>query len=164
MEDALVGYRHARVVLQFPFLQLHQAATDLHDVVPRPFVHLWVSVSDIVEDVQGKRPIPSSNLVNDEVFVREILEEVFGHNALCNTLPVPWLHARYQNGCHRLSKPRRTLNISAGVCHNCFPGPGSSFPYETYRFATSSWNSTESRSVPKSICFGEVTMVARFEK
>jgi len=51
MEDTLVGYRYARVVLQFPLLQPRQAAAYLHDVVPCPFVHLWVGVSDIVEDV-----------------------------------------------------------------------------------------------------------------
>ena len=65
------------MVLQFAFLQLRQAAADLHDVVPRPFVHLWVSVSDVVKNVQGKRSVPGSNFVDDEVFVRQILADVF---------------------------------------------------------------------------------------
>ena len=92
VEDTLVSYCHAWVVLQFPLLQLCQAAANFHDVVPHPFVHLWVSVSNVVEDVQGKGSVTGSNLVNDEVFVREVLEEIFSYDASCNTLPVPWLH------------------------------------------------------------------------
>jgi hypothetical protein len=80
------------VVLQFTLLQLGQAAADFNDVVPHSFVCLRVTVSDIVEDVQGKGSVPGSDLVNDEVFVREVLEEIFGYDALGNTLPVPWLH------------------------------------------------------------------------
>ena len=92
VEDTLVRYCHARVVFQFPLLQLCQAAANFHDVVSHPFVHLWVSVSNVVEDVQGKGSVPSPNLVNDEVFVREVFEEIFKHDALRNTLPVPRLH------------------------------------------------------------------------
>jgi len=93
------------MVLQFPSLQLRQTVANFHDVVPGPFIHLWVSVSDVVENVQGERSVPSSNLVNNEVFVREVLEEVFGYDAPRNTLPVPWLHIRYKNACHRSSEP-----------------------------------------------------------
>jgi len=74
-------------------LQFGQAAANFHDVVPHPFVHLRVSVSDVVENIEGKSSVPGSNLVNDEVFVREVLEEIFKHDALRNALPIPWLHS-----------------------------------------------------------------------
>ena len=104
VEDALVGYRHAWMILQFPLLQLGQAGANFHNVVPRPFVHLWVSVSNVIEDVQGKRSVPGPDLVNHEVFVREVLEEVFTYDAPRNALPVPRLHTGHKNRCRGSSK------------------------------------------------------------
>ena len=63
-----------------------------------------MSVSDVVEDVQGKRSVPGSNFVDDKVFVRQVLEDVFKYDALRNTLPVPRLHTRLQNACPRTSE------------------------------------------------------------
>lgn len=91
MEDALVSYRNTWVILQFLFLKFGQASTNFYDVIPRPFVHPGPEVANVVEDVQSKRSVPSSNLVNDEVFVGIVLEEIFCYNALCNALSVPWL-------------------------------------------------------------------------
>jgi hypothetical protein len=40
-------------------------------------VDLWIRAPDEVKDVNGQRAIPRPNLVDNEVFVREVFEEIF---------------------------------------------------------------------------------------
>lgn len=51
-------------------LQVCKLARDLNDLVLGPLIHLWVDVSDVVEDVQHHGTITSSHLVYDQIMVR----------------------------------------------------------------------------------------------
>lgn len=82
------------------FLQLRQAAANLHDIVVSTLVDFWICALDKVEDVHGQRAIPCSNLIDDEIFVREVFKEILRYKALCYGLPVVRLRGR-ENHLHR---------------------------------------------------------------
>jgi hypothetical protein len=92
VKDAFVDHIHTRMrVVQFILLQLDQIAANLDNIITGAFVHARVFLADIIEDVQGKGAIPGANFINDEIFVREVLEQVFRDDALSDGLSVPWL-------------------------------------------------------------------------
>ena len=55
------------------------------------------AASDKVKDVHGQRAIPHTNLVDDEIFVREVSKEILQHQASSNDLPMVRLCARINN-------------------------------------------------------------------
>jgi hypothetical protein len=57
-------------------------------------VDFWICVLDKVKDVHGQGAIPCSNLINDEIFVREVFKKILRYKALCYGLPVARLRAR----------------------------------------------------------------------
>ena len=79
-EYASVMDRHARVrgTELFP-LQVREICANLDDVIPRPLVYVGIVLPQVVEDVKGKRTVPCANLVDDEVLVREVLQQVLRH-------------------------------------------------------------------------------------
>ena len=72
-------------------LQRSQVLANLYDVVTCPLINVGIVFSEIVKDVLGKRAIPRPNFVDDEVLVREVLQEVLGDQALSNGPAVPRL-------------------------------------------------------------------------
>jgi hypothetical protein len=60
-------------------------------------VDLWIRAPDKVKDVHGQRAVPRSNLVDDEVFVREVFKEILRYQALSDGLPIGRLCARINN-------------------------------------------------------------------
>ena len=48
-------------------------------------------VTQVVQYVARKSTVASTNLVDDEIFIREVLEEVFRDNTLGDSLTVPRL-------------------------------------------------------------------------
>lgn len=53
-----------------------QATANFDDIIACPFVHHWVIFLEVVQDVHGQCSVPSTDFINNEVFIREILEEV----------------------------------------------------------------------------------------
>ena len=69
-------------------LQRRQVGTNLDDIVPRPLVHVWIVLLQVVQNVLSECTIPGPNLVYHEVFVREVLEQVFGDKAMGNSVAI----------------------------------------------------------------------------
>jgi hypothetical protein len=101
MEYTLVSYADTGMSrYEEFFLQLRQTTTNLHDVVVGTLVDFWIFALDKVKDVHGQGAIPCSNLIDDEIFVREVFQEILRYKALCNGLSVVRLRAR-GNQWHR---------------------------------------------------------------
>jgi hypothetical protein len=76
MEYALVGYADAGMPGDEELLlSLCETTTNLYDVVVGTLVDLGIRAPDKVEDVHGQRAISGADLVDDEVLVREALQE-----------------------------------------------------------------------------------------
>lgn len=102
MENALVHNVNTRVdILQFLLLQLRQTPADFDNVVPRAFVNARVFVTNVVQDVKGQSPVTGTDLVNDEILIREVLEQVFRDKTFREGLPVVWLSIRCQTDTHK---------------------------------------------------------------
>lgn len=92
MKDTLVRHSDVRMFVQQQLtLQLGKAPTDLNDIVTRPFVHVRMLVAYVVEDILRQSAVARSNLINDEVFVRKVLEQVLSQKTLRYRLAVPRL-------------------------------------------------------------------------
>ena len=91
-EYAFVRHSNAGVrCAQFLPLEGGEVGADLDNVVARAFVHVGIVVLQVVEDVLRQRAVPRANLIDDEVLVREVLQEVLGDQALSNGPAVPRL-------------------------------------------------------------------------
>ena len=88
-------------------LLLSKTSADLNDAVSRPLVHFGMTISYEVQNVHGQRTIASSDLVNIEVFVREVLEEVLGNYTLSDSLSVMWLRKL----CYCLQGEKRACHV-----------------------------------------------------
>ena len=77
-------------------------------------VDLWIRAPDKVKDVGGQRAIPCSNLVDDEIFVREVFEEILRHQALSDGLPIVRLRTRINNTERRLFRLNTYLEQFCG--------------------------------------------------
>lgn len=94
-ENALVHYVHAGVLVgELLALQAREVATNLNDAVSSAVVHFGVALLDVVQDIAREGAIARTNLVDNEVLVGEVLEQVFRHETLSDSLPVPWLVQR----------------------------------------------------------------------
>lgn len=88
-------YVHAGVLVgELLALQAREVATNLDDAVSSAVVHFGVALLDVVQDVAREGAIARTNLVDNEVLVGEVLEQVFRHETLSDSLPVPWLVQR----------------------------------------------------------------------
>ena len=67
---------------QFLPLEGGEVGADLDNVIPRAFIHVGIVVLQVVEDVLRQRAVPRANFIDDEVLVREELEQVLGNEAL----------------------------------------------------------------------------------
>ena len=72
-------------------LDLRQAPADFNDVVLRSVVHLGMHITEVVEYILCKRSVARTNLVYDEVLVREVLKQVLSHETLRDGLAIPRL-------------------------------------------------------------------------
>ena len=82
-EYAFVRHSNAGVRrTQFLPLEGGEVGADLDNVVARAFIHVGIVVLQVVEDVLRQRAVPRANLIDDEVLVREELEQVLGNEAL----------------------------------------------------------------------------------
>jgi hypothetical protein len=89
MEYTLVSYADTGMSWEEEFfLQPRQTTTNFHDVVVGTLVDFWICALDIVKDVHSQGAIPCSNLIDDEIFVREVFKEILRDKALCYGLPV----------------------------------------------------------------------------
>lgn len=83
MEYALVGNLHAGMgIEQLLLLQLDQTSTNFDDIVPRPFVNHRMRLLKVVQDIHSQGSISSTNFVDDEVLVWEVLQQVFRNDTL----------------------------------------------------------------------------------
>jgi hypothetical protein len=72
-------------------LNLRQASADFDNAVPCPVIHLRVLISNEIKYVESQCTVSSAYLIYDEIFVREVLEQIFGNQTLSDSLTVPWL-------------------------------------------------------------------------
>lgn len=75
-------------LVQPRFLLLHETGTNLNDIVPRALVYHRIILLQVVENIHCERPVSSANFIDDEVLIREVLEEVLGYQALRDGLCV----------------------------------------------------------------------------
>jgi hypothetical protein len=123
MQNTLVVHSHTWVDLLHSFLLvLSQRPTDLYDIISCPFVNLRVLVPEVVQDIHGKSAITRTNLVYDQVLVREIFEQVFRDEGAGYSMAVVRLHPSvlWHGQVHEI---KCTCNSSVGVCQICLPGP-----------------------------------------
>lgn len=64
---------------------------DLDDSVDRAIIDFRIVITQIVENVQRQSAVSSPELVNLEIFVREVFQKIFGNKTLSDGLTVPWL-------------------------------------------------------------------------
>ena len=68
-----------------------EVSTNFDDLISCAVVNFRVAVLDIVEYVERESAIPCTNLIDDEIFVWEVLEQIFREQALSNSLAIPRL-------------------------------------------------------------------------
>ena len=61
------------------------------DFVSCTVIDLRITILHVVEDIESKRAVSRPNLIDDEVFIWEILEQIFREQALSNSLTIPGL-------------------------------------------------------------------------
>ena len=109
MEDTLMSYANTGMPRDEELLlQLRQTTSDFHDVILGTLVDLRIRVLDEVKDVHRQSAVPCSDLINDEILVREVFEEVLRYQALSDGLPIVRLCARVTTwvvGCETYHAP-----------------------------------------------------------
>jgi hypothetical protein len=77
VEYTLVGYTDAGMPWNEELLlRLCQTTANLYDVVVGTLVDLRIRATDKVKDVHGQCTVSRPDLVDDEIFIREVFQEV----------------------------------------------------------------------------------------
>ena len=78
-------------------LNFGQVSANLNNIVPCPLINVGIDVLQILEDTFRQRTVPCANFVDDEVFIGEVLKQVFRHKAFCDSLTIIWLCLRWDS-------------------------------------------------------------------